>query len=128
MPDNFSPPQNCSVILFVGRGNCWTDSSRPLTSFHYTGRPFWFPEGTPESIAKGKDLSVVVDEVSVMDRMVLGSHDGVDVPIQSIVDVGSPQGRKEKKDEMGQEVARDERHHPCVRRGLQDTVEWVEGQ
>lgn len=47
-------------------------------------------QGTPEPIAKDKDLSIVVNVVGVVDCMVLAAHDGINVPIHGIMNVGRP--------------------------------------
>mmetsp|Transcript_22629 Transcript_22629/g.64078 ORF Transcript_22629/g.64078 Transcript_22629/m.64078 type:complete len:294 (+) Transcript_22629:235-1116(+) len=63
----------------------------------------------------------------VMDRVVLGSHDGVDVPIHRIVDVRCPYGGEEDQSDVAKVMARNERHDPNVRRCLRDAIQRVEG-
>lgn len=83
-------------------------------------------EGSPEPIAKGKDLSIVVNVMGVVNCVVLASHDGVHVPIHSVVDVGCPYGGEKDHAEMGQVVARNKWQEVDVRTGLQDSIQRIE--
>ena len=89
--------------------------------------PIGKSEGSPEPIAKGKDLSIVVNVMGVVNGMVLTAHDGVNVPIHGIVDVGCPYGGEKDHAQMGQVVARNEWQEVDVGTGLQDSIDWVEG-
>ena len=62
-----------------------------------------------------------------MDRVVLGSHNGINVPIHGVVNVGCPNGRKEQEAKVCQKVAGHKRHDKCVGAGLQDPIEGMKG-
>ncbi len=82
---------------------------------------------SPVPIAKGKDLSIVVNVMGVMDGMILAAHDGIDVPVHGIVDIGCPYGGKKDHAQMGQVVARNKGQEVHIRTGLQNSVERVKG-
>lgn len=64
---------------------------------------------SPEPVAKRKYLSIIVNVMGVMNCVVLAAHDGIDVPIHSVMDIGCPYSSKKNHSEMGQVVAGDER-------------------
>jgi hypothetical protein len=92
-----------------------------------TRRSVRYSQRSPKPIAENKDLTVVVNVVRVMDRVVFAPHDGIDVPIHGVVDVGSPNGSEEQQAEVGQVMTGDEGQHQNIRAGLQHAIEGVKG-
>jgi len=108
-----------------------TDTSQLLLlipNIHSSGTSGW-PVGTPQPITNGKPLTIVVHVVRVMHCVILGAHQEAihHIPIQSIVNVGSPDGCKEEKQQVGDVVDRYHQCHQHVGACLQDSVQRVKG-
>mmetsp|Transcript_7942 Transcript_7942/g.29710 ORF Transcript_7942/g.29710 Transcript_7942/m.29710 type:complete len:429 (-) Transcript_7942:51-1337(-) len=80
----------------------------------------------PELVAIDEDLPEVVVVVRVVDRVVLGAHDRLDVSRHGVVDVCGPDAREEEHQQVRDVVARHQKHRNDVRRGLRDPVQRVE--
>ena len=72
-------------------------------------------------------MSIVVNVMGVMDGVILAAHDGIDVPVHGIVDIGCPHGGSKDHAQMGQVVAGNKGQEVHIRTGLQNTVERVKG-
>lgn len=53
-------------------------------------------EGAPNLIAEREDLAIVVNVMSMVDCMIFGSHNWIDVEIHGIMNVGSPYSCEEE--------------------------------
>mmetsp|Transcript_14895 Transcript_14895/g.32295 ORF Transcript_14895/g.32295 Transcript_14895/m.32295 type:complete len:258 (-) Transcript_14895:351-1124(-) len=73
-------------------------------------------------------VAVVVLVGGVVDGMVASAHDGPDLPMDAVVNVGGPDPREEEHDLMGKEVHGAVEEGPRVGDGLQNAVDGVEGQ
>ena len=98
--------------MFVGIGNA--------------GGAIRFSVGIPDPIAESEDLSVVIDVMRMVDRMVLAPHDGINVQVHGIMDVCSPHGSEKEKDKMCQVVTGNNRKTENIRTCLQYSVKGME--
>mmetsp|Transcript_3915 Transcript_3915/g.7087 ORF Transcript_3915/g.7087 Transcript_3915/m.7087 type:complete len:145 (+) Transcript_3915:59-493(+) len=100
-----------------------TTISNPITSHHITSHSSYADllckfscfhvlnvltrsEGTKNIVTKNEPLAEVVVIVSVMDRVVLGSHDGLGVQRHRIMNIGCPDPREEKQENVSEVMHR----------------------
>ena len=76
--------------------------------FHNTGLSNWLTKGSPNTIAKRENLSIIVNVMRMMHSMILAPHDGTYVPIHRIVDVGCPNLREKDHKCVGEVMSGDD--------------------
>mmetsp|Transcript_36075 Transcript_36075/g.55406 ORF Transcript_36075/g.55406 Transcript_36075/m.55406 type:complete len:202 (+) Transcript_36075:152-757(+) len=102
---------------------CWCFLRKFLFGFPVFGQP----QSSPKRITKGKYLSKVVHVMRVMHRVILWSHDGIDVRQHAVVNVGGPNGSKDHHDQKCVKVNGRHQRHDDIGRRLGYAIERMKG-
>lgn len=85
-------------------------------------------QSAKQLIHEDKVMPIVFLVVCVMDCVVLCTKDGPHLPVDIVMDVCGPHSSGKQKDLMRQEVHGAVQHGPCVRDGLQNTINGMESK